>query len=72
MTINEIETQEDYDAKMYEYKMSPADKEKREKAIRDLKIAFPEFDRTKNTTKDEVLKDIKDGEADISDMGGLN
>ena len=68
MLVNEIETQKDYNEKLYEFRMSPADKEKKEKAIRELKIAFPEFDISAKSTDEKVFEMIKDGEADISDI----
>ena len=68
MRLNEIVTQKDYNDKLYEYKMSPADKEKKEKAIRELKIAFPEFDISAKTTDGKVFEMIKEGTADIDDI----
>ena len=70
MRLEEIETQEDYNEQMEIYKTSSAPLEMREEAIKKLKAMFPMFDNSNRLPSKEILQMMRDGEADISDMGG--
>lgn len=71
MLLEEIETQEEYDDKLYEYRViSKASAEVKEEAILRLKRAFPQFDKDEIVTSEQVLKDISDGQADIPKLEG--
>ena len=70
MKLEEIETQEDYNEQMEIYKTSSAPLEQRQEAIKKLRSAFPEFDNSNRLPSKEILQMMRDGEADISDMGG--
>lgn len=69
MKLEEIETQEDYNEQMEIYKTSSAPLEMREEAIKKLKAMFPEFDNSNRLPSKEIFQMMKDGEADISDIG---
>lgn len=71
MRIEEIETQEDFSQKMDEYNISNAPFEAREEAKRKLRATFPEFGTIDKIPNKEILQMIKDGEADIDDIGGF-
>jgi len=71
MKFDDIETQADYNRKMVSFETSSAPFDVREKAIRELKAAFPNFDTSEIITPKEVLQMMKDGEADLSDMNGF-
>ena len=70
--IAEITNIEDFKAKLLTYEASPVPEELKLEAIRYLKATHPEFDDTKGAVSEKILADIKEGEADISDMGGMN
>ena len=70
MRLEEIETQEDFDEKMEIYKTSNAPLEMRQEYIQKLKAMYPQFDNSNRLPNKEILQMMKDGEADISDMGG--
>lgn len=69
MTIDEIETQEDFDEKMEIYKTSSAPLETRQEYIQKLKAMYPQFDNSNRLPSREILQMMKDGEADIDDIG---
>ena len=69
--INTINTKEDYDALLNSIKTSEAPLETREQAIRDLKAQKPQFDAVDKLPSKELFAQLKDGEADISDMQGF-
>ena len=71
MTIDEIETQEDFDEKMEIYKTSSAPLETRQEYIQKLKAMYPQFDNSNRLPSREILQMMKDGEADIDDIGGM-
>ena len=52
------------------YKTSSAPLEQRQEAIKKLRSAFPEFDNSNRLPSKEIFQMMKDGEADISDIGG--
>ena len=70
MRLEEIETQEDYNEQMEIYKTSSAPLEQRQEAIKKLQAMFPMFDNSNRLPSKEILQMMRDGEADISDMGG--
>ena len=70
MRLEEIETQEDFDEQMEIYKTSSAPQETRDEFIKKLKAMFPEFDNSNRLPSKEIFQMMKDGEADISDIGG--
>lgn len=72
MRIDEVETQQDFNELMQIYETSNAPIEAREQAIARLKARFPQFDTSNRLPTKEVLQMIKDGQSDISDMGGYN
>lgn len=53
------------------YKTSSAPLEMREEAIKKLKAMFPEFDNSNRLPSKEIFQMMKDGEADIDDLGGM-
>ena len=71
MTIDEIETQEDFDEKMEIYKTSSAPFEMRQEYIKKLQAMYPEFDNSNRLPSKEIFQMMKDGEADIDDIGGM-
>jgi len=70
MRLNEVETQEDYNELMEIYETSNAPIEIREEAMTKLKATFPQYDTSSHLPTKEILAMIKEGESDISDMGG--
>lgn len=70
MKLDEVQTKEDFLELLEIYKTSNAPIEVREQAINKLKSSFPHWDDTHHLPTMEVLQMIKDGESDISDMGG--
>lgn len=68
--IKKIENQDEYDFMLDNFKSSTADQTTIQEAIEQLKKLKPEFDKDKHYTNDEVMKNIKEGEADIDDIGG--
>ena len=71
MTIEEVETQEDYNAKLYEYQvLSQASFQVKEEAILKLRRMYPHFDCTENAVEEEILQGIKDSQADIPKLEG--
>lgn len=71
MRLEEIETQEDFDEKMEIYKTSSAPLEMRQEYIQKLKAMYPQFDNSNRLPSREILQMMKDGEADIDDIGGM-
>ena len=71
MKLEEIETQEDYDEQMEIYKTSSASLEMRQEYIKKLKAMYPQFDNSNRLPSKEIFQMMKDGEADIDDMGGI-
>ena len=71
MKLEEIETQEDFDEQLYMYQMSSAPLETREEYIKKLKAMFPQFDNSNRLPSKEIFRMMKDGEADIDDIGGF-
>ena len=71
MKLDEIETQEDFDEKMEIYKTSSAPLEMRQEYIQKLKAMYPQFDNSNRLPSREILQSIRDGEADIDDIGGM-
>lgn len=69
MKLDEIETQEDFDEKMEIYKTSSAPLEMRQEYIKKLRAMYPEFDNSNRLPSKEIFQMMKDGEADISDIG---
>lgn len=70
MRLEEIETQEDFDEQMEIYKTSSAPLETRDEFIKKLKAMFPEFDNSNRLPSKEIFQMMRDGEADIDDIGG--
>lgn len=68
--IKKIDNQDDYDFMLDNFKSSTADQATKQEAIEQLKKLKPEFDKDNNYSNDEVMKTIKEGEADIDDIGG--
>jgi len=68
--ISTISTKEAYDELLNSLKTSEAQLEIREEAIRELKAQCPQFDEISKLPSKELLAQIKDGEADIDDIGG--
>ena len=71
MTIDEIETQEDFDEQLEIYKTSNAPFEMRQEYIKKLQAMYPEFDNSNRLPSKEIFQMMKDGEADIDDIGGM-
>ena len=71
MTVDEIETQEDFDEKLEIYKTSNAPLEMRQEYIKKLQEMYPEFDNSNRLPSKEIFQMMKDGEADIDDLGGM-
>ena len=71
MRLDEIETQEDFDEQMEIYKTSSAPLEMRQEFIKKLRAMYPEFDNSNRLPSKEILQSIRDGEADIDDLGGM-
>ena len=69
--ISTINTKEDYDALLNSLKTSEAPLETREEAIRELKAQKPQFDAVDKLPSKELYAQLKEGESDISDMGGF-
>lgn len=66
-----VSSKEEFDALITNYELSSAPIDLIEKAIRELKLLNPQFDDKLNKApSEELAKAIKDGESDISDMGG--
>ena len=71
MRLEEIETQEDYNEQMQIYKTSSAPFEMRQEYIKKLQAMYPEFDNSNRLPSKEIFQMMKDGEADIDDIGGM-
>ena len=71
MRLEESETQEDFDEQLEIYKTSSAPLEKRQEYIKKLQAMYPEFDNSNRLPSKEIFKMMKDGEADIDDLGGM-
>ena len=71
MMLEEIETQEDYNEQLEIYKTSNAPLETRKEYIKKLKSMYPQFDNSNRLPSKEILQSIRDGEADIDDLGGM-
>lgn len=71
MRLEEIETQEDYNEQMEIYKTSNAPLEMRQEYIKKLKSMYPQFDNSNRLPSKEILQSIRDGEADIDDLGSM-
>lgn len=69
MRLEEIETQEDFDEQMEIYKTSSAPLEMRQEYIKKLQAMYPQFDNSNRLPSKEIFQMMKDGEADISDIG---
>ena len=68
--IANIETKSEYDEVLYSIQMSNAPIETREEAIRYLKAQCSQFDETAHNFREDVIRDIQEGMADIDDIGG--
>ena len=71
MRLDEIETQEDYNEQLEIYKTSSAPFEMRQEYIKKLQAMYPEFDNSNRLPSKEIFQMMKDGEADIDDIGGM-
>ena len=71
MRLEEIETQEDFDEQLEIYKTSNAPLEMRQEYIKKLQAMYPEFDNSNRLPSKEIFQMMKDGEADIDDIGGM-
>ena len=71
MRLEEIETQEDYNEQLEIYKTSSAPFEMRQEYIKKLQAMYPEFDNSNRLPSKEIFQMMKDGEADIDDIGGM-
>ena len=71
MNINEIETQEDFDKQLEIYQTSSAPLEMRQEYIQKLQSMYPQFDNSNRLPSKEIFQMMKDGEADIDDIGGV-
>lgn len=71
MIIDEIDTQEDFDEQLEIYKTSSAPLEMRQEYIKKLKAMYPQFDNSNRLPSKEILQMMRDGEADIDDIGGM-
>lgn len=69
--IGSISTKEDFDNLLDNLKTSEAPLEIRQEAMRELQARHPKFNVIDRMPSQELSKQIKDGEADISDMGGF-
>lgn len=67
---NEIETKEDFDELMLNFRMSKASLDERDEAINYLKKQYPQFDIKDHLPTRELLQQIKDSEADTNDING--
>lgn len=70
MRLQDVETKEDFDELLEIYATSLAPIEVKLQATNKAKAMFPQFDTSSHLPTAEVLQMIKDGESDISDMGG--
>lgn len=71
-SIQEVESKEEFAALLEKFRVSDAPFEVKQEAIEYLKNKKREFDVEKLPVREDALKQIKDGEADISDIiGGL-
>lgn len=68
---NEIEDSFDFDYMMEQFKTSNAPMNDKDEAVSYLKKQYPQFDVSNHSPSREVVQMIKDGESDISDMGGF-
>lgn len=71
MIIDEIETQEDFDEQLEIYKTSNAPLEMRQEYIKKLQAMYPQFDNSNRLPSKKILQSIRDGEADIDDLGSM-
>lgn len=67
-TIGNVDSKEEFDEVIERWHLS--DSPIREEAINAMKIAHPEFDITIRTNG-ELMKEILEGSADISDLGSM-
>jgi len=65
-----VNSQNEFDEKMNIYKTSSASFEQIENAIRELNRLNPQYSKTEKRDE-KILREIKEGEADISDIGGF-
>jgi hypothetical protein len=70
-TIAKVSTKEDFDILLNRFKTSEAPLDVRQEAMRELKAQHPKFDAIDKLPSKELSTEMKDGEADISDMGGF-
>lgn len=70
--INKVSTQEDFDDLLNDFKLSEAPLDLRNEAIRELKANKPQFDEIDKLPTQDLFDEMKDGESDISDMGGFS
>ena len=66
-----IETQDDFDTLLNILETSEAPLETRNEAIRELKAQHSKFCKVDKLPSKELHAEMKDGESDISDMGGF-
>lgn len=67
--VSEVEDKIDFDDLMDSFKLSTAPLEIRQEAMEYLKAQYPQYDEQSHTPTKEVIQMIKDGEADIDDIG---
>lgn len=70
-TIAKVSSQEEFDDLLNNYDVSEAPLELRSEAKRELKAQHPQFDKVDKLPTAELYQEMKDGESDISDMGGF-
>jgi len=68
--IDEVSDAEEFKILIESFKLSQAPTELRDEAIRALRARHPEYDTAVKTPTRELLEQIKEGEADTSDMDG--
>lgn len=68
-TIDGVNSVEEFNFQLNKFKLSDADQSIKDEAIRVLKARKSCFDLNPNFTPAKVFQDIKDGVADIDDLG---
>lgn len=67
--VAKVEDKVDYDDLMESFKLSSAPLEVRQEAMEYLKAQHSQYDEKQHIPTKEILQAIRDGEADIDDIG---
>jgi len=67
--ISNVKSKEDYESLVGRFKTSEAPLETREEAIRELEARCPQYVTVDKLPSRELFEELKDGEADIDDIG---